>query len=129
MITNINNTCHTVNTNQPDNNKNVFIISGNNNQAETVISSNNLGYVPYFPDYSIQVFTNCVHVSAQCQSKYRPKPPLRERNDIQEFSKNSRLRLMDLLSRVNVYSYNSPVFFTCTFHEEYPTDSRELKEL
>lgn len=54
--------------------------------------------------------------------------PERCENDIQNFSKKSRLRLFNLFTALNYSDYGLPLFVSATWHFDHPSNRKSLKQ-
>jgi hypothetical protein len=54
--------------------------------------------------------------------------PERRENDIQNFSKKSRLRLFNLFTSLNYSTYGLPLFVSATWHFDSPSNRKSLKQ-
>jgi len=92
-------------------------------ESQSIFSS-----VPYFTSYrQISIFSNRVQWQNPKASYPSHQTPTRKARDIKTFSENSRRRLIQLLSRINLNHYSRVYFVSTTFHEVYPENSEKLK--
>ena len=88
----------------------------------------NLGDVPYLTARNSVIFFDSKILIHQDKIDNSDKiPPLRFEDDIETFSKKSRLRMLKLLSTINYSNYNSIFFVTTTFHNIAPESKKNLK--
>lgn len=86
--------------------------------------------VPYFTEPpTLTIYQNSISLSNNFSKQSKSIIPERKKNDINNFSKNSRLRCIQLLSKVKFTDYGKPIFLTTTFHNIYPKQQKELKKL
>lgn len=86
---------------------------------------------------SCQIYENPFGLSQEEQDKgqyqrmlhHRPncKPPIRKKGDIKGFSKNSCLRLLKKINKVDYRNREMPFFVTLTYPSKYPEDRVEYK--
>lgn len=83
---------------------------------------------PYFTELvSVNMFERIVEFTSPFKEFENPPPPIREKNDIQSFSKNSRSRLIKLFAQTSFRSYSKMYFLTLTYHEDFPQEFRAFK--
>lgn len=97
----------------------------NTDNATTLLDNS-----PYLPA-TCKVAFNSFSLSVYNPQK-TPKtniPTKHKRGDILNFSRKSRRRMLLKLSTINYEAYNTRLFFTCTFHDKFPTSKDEVNRL
>lgn len=89
-----------------------------------------LGNSPYRTiQNKLEIFNNLIIIHDQTGLQHLLTPPIRKQYDISSFSRNSRLRLMRITSRVLLRDYTDILHATFTFHNNFPTETVKIKEL
>ena len=87
-----------------------------------------LGKVAYFTAPGVlTVYENMIVYKSPLQLSTPPAPPIREIDDIETFSLNSRRRLFKLLNAVRFSEYHNPLFLSLTYHYDSPDNKSSLK--
>jgi hypothetical protein len=101
-------------------------------QYETTIKDYSGSYlfssVPYLTTpITLNFYQNSIHVSGLSEIVPHDPPPDRKKNDIVSFSKNSRRRMIKLVSTIQFFSYYKTFFVTLTYHEDWNSNPRFSK--
>lgn len=85
-------------------------------------------YVPYLTaKIEIRFFQNSIHTKGLSFNNLNSDIPVREENDIQSFSVNSRRRLIKFISTIKYFSYSTILFTTLTYHQDFSCDPKNYK--
>jgi hypothetical protein len=76
----------------------------------------------------VKFFQKSIHISGLSKKIDTEPPPERANNDIVSFSKNSRRRMIKLISTLQFFDYKATFFVTLTYHEDYKQDPRSPKK-
>lgn len=93
-----------------------------------VTPQNSFSYSPYLNKSSISVYNNSISLTSMNRNRtlyYQPNDF--HRGVIQEFSRKARFRMLMLLSKIHLQSYQSTIFVTLTYHKIFPKDLKNLK--
>ena len=83
---------------------------------------------PYFTEHIlINSYERVVEFISPFKDYQAPPPPIREKNDIQSFSKNSRSRLIKLFAQTSFRAYSKMYFITLTYHDDFPQEFKAFK--
>lgn len=97
---------------------------------ESLNPSGLFSYHPYLQKKNrLFVFQNLLTIHDSSGTKQISHPPLRHSNDIITFSRNSRLRLMRITSKICLDNYAEVVHCTFTFHNSFPSQTDDIKKL
>jgi len=99
--------------------------SGFVENSGTIVDFSNVPYLT--ADYRLSVYANQLKITNLSQTYLHISPPEREQNDIKEFTKNSRLRLFDLITSLDYPAYGKPIFVSCTWHEDFSDNRKDVK--
>lgn len=86
-----------------------------------------LGNVAFEQKTKIQIFSNSFALYNPNRCVTGNFTPERAKNDIGKFSKHSRLRMMKVLSKLNLNSYAGVFHVTLTYRNEFPKSLTEVK--
>ena len=96
----------------------------------TLAPGNNLGNSAFQPlENRIVLYENRIELTDRNAFHMSNSVPERHPDDIQRFSRHSRLRLMRLCSSVRLNSYYNLYHATLTWHNDFPADGIKAKRL
>lgn len=79
--------------------------------------------------FIVRCFQNAIVFAPAFINTTPAEPPVREENDIKEFSAKSRKRLFDIFAKLDYESYGIPVFISATYHYDRPGNRAEIKNM